>query len=540
MKIKKIFIFAISFGISSFSFLCQGKNNANAGNEKGIAKVTVVQDNNFTGRGNDNEVILRVRVAVADRPVQLTSLTMNMDGTTNIKDVERIKIYLQTNDAVFDSRNPLKSSHLIGLARPSKKSIRIRFKSHLLNDSASLYVTYKLKKSAREGNKVDASVSQIATAGDFYDIKGGNPEGSREILLRRTLVFAPGDFGSKNYRIPAITTAADGSLVVLTDKRKYNGTDLPEDIDVVARRSTDGGITWSNPVTIAEGKGYAKGYGDALLMKSKSGKLVTLFVGGPGLWGSTAEKPQRTYVSTSLDNGITWSSPRDITYQIYSVESSDPVRSGWKSLFFGSGYGLCTRSGRLMGVLTVLEPGLKGLQNYAVYSDDEGENWKVSERAILNGDEAKVIELNNGDILMSSRQPESVGNRLWAKSSDGGITWGERNTWSEIWGARCDADIIWLTSSKDGFDKNRILHSMPNASSRKNVTMWLSYDEAQTWPVKKTICPNTSAYSSTTILPDGTIGVYLEEDEKSNYKMYFLNFSLDWLTNGADSYKLPK
>ena len=171
-----------------------------------------------------------------------------------------------------------------------------------------------------------------------------------------------------------------------------------------------------------------------------------------------------------------------------------------------------------------------------MYSDDEGENWKVSETAIVNGDEAKVIELNNGDILMSSRQPESSGNRLWAVSTDGGITWGKRNTWPEIWGARCDADIVRLTSTLDGFDKDRILHTMPNDKTRRNVTMWISYDEAKTWPVKKTIAPNTSAYSSVTILPDGTIGVYLEEDENSSYKMYFINFSLNWLTNNKDKY----
>jgi len=81
------------------------------------------------------------------------------------------------------------------------------------------------------------------------------------------------------------------------------------------------------------------------------------------------------------------------------------------------------------------------------------------------------------------------------------------------------------------------LHTLPNDSTRRNVTMWLSYDEGTTWPVKKTIARNESAYSSITILPDGTIGVYIEEDETTPYKMYFLNFSLDWLTDGADRFR---
>jgi hypothetical protein len=66
--------------------------------------------------------------------------------------------------------------------------------------------------------------------------------------------------------------------------------------------------------------------------------------------------------------------------------------------------------------------------------------------------------------------------------------------------------------------------------------MWVSYDEGKTWPTKKSICTGQSAYSSITILPDGTIGVYLEEDGSTPYKMYFLNFSLKWLTNGADQW----
>lgn len=137
---------------------------------------------------------------------------------------------------------------------------------------------------------------------------------------------------------------------------------------------------------------------------------------------------------------------------------------------------------------------------------------------------------------MSSR---ATGNRIWAKSTDAGVNWGIRNYWTDIWGNACDADIVRYTSTKDGYDKNRLLHTLPNASNRTNVTMWISYDEGTSWPIKKTLCSRTSAYSSITILPDGTIGVYLEEDESVPYTMYFLNFSLGWLTDGKDKF-IPK
>ena len=75
----------------------------------------------------------------------------------------------------------------------------------------------------------------------------------------RTVVYRQGDYGSKFYRIPAIITAKDGSLVIFTDKRKENETDLPEDIDIFCNYSTDGGLTWSEPCTIARGFGYMEG-----------------------------------------------------------------------------------------------------------------------------------------------------------------------------------------------------------------------------------------------------------------------------------------
>lgn len=502
-----------------------------------ITASTVIQDNNFSGRGNDNEEILRLELQMTgSRGVAFESLVMSLNGTTDINDIEAIKIYSTGTSEKFDPRKPLlKGAQLLATAAPKEGEITIPLKGETRQGINNIWITFNVKETAKEGNQLDAEVISISTETETHLFENGNPEGSREILLRRTLVYGPGDYGSANYRIPAITTAADGSLVILTDKRKNNSIDLPEDIDIVANRSTDGGKTWSEPFLVAEGQGHGKGFGDAVIIRSKTGKLVALFVGGSGLWGSTAENPQRTYISTSDDHGQTWTPPRDITAQIYGAECPDPVRAQWQSLFFGSGHALCTRAGRLMAVMAVRETlENRRLHNYAVYSDDDGESWHVSERAISDGDEAKVVELNNGDILMSSR---TKGNRLWAKSSDGGITWGPKNSWEEIWGNACDADIIRYTSTKDGYDKDRILHTLPNHSTRRNVTMWLSYDEGTTWPVKKTIARNESAYSSITILPDGTIGVYLEEDETSPYKMYFLNFSLDWLTDGADRFR---
>ena len=90
-----------------------------------------------------------------------------------------------------------------------------------------------------------------------------------------------------------------------------------------------------------------------------------------------------------------------------------------------------------------------------------------------------------------------------------------------------------------GHNKNRLLHSVPKGNQRTDVTVYISYDEGETWPVSKTIVPYSSAYSSLCVMPDGTIGLYVEENPDGtigNYLTAFYIFSLEWLTEGKDTY----
>ncbi len=358
-----------------------------------------------------------------------------------------------------------------------------------------------------------------------------------DTLFTRTELYHPGDYGSANYRIPAVITAKDGSVVAVTDKRKYNEGDLPQDIDIVCNRSTDGGRTWSEPYTIAQGTGINHGFGDcALAWSNDENGLVAVFVGGPGLWSSTPSNPIRSYKSYSYDNGQTWTEPEDITHFIFGDNCVIPEHQTWQASFFGSGNGLLTSSGRIMFVAAIREGAAQSLNNYAVYSDDNGLTWQVSGRASTNGDEAKVTELVDGRILMSIRHS---GKRRYNISEDGGETWQPTtSTWNDITAPACNGDVIRYTSVSQGHNKSRLLHSVPKGTQRKDVTVYVSYDEGLTWPVSKTIVPYNSAYSSLCVLPDGTIGLYVEEDPSgvSGYSTVFYNFSIEWLTNGDDTY----
>ena len=503
-----------------------------------ILNVTLTQDTRMTGRGNTNDVLLKAAVSFGgdNAVVGLQSMVLNLGGTTDLSDIKEVKVYSTGSVNAFDERHP-DNATLLGSIEPAAGDLICNLQGNLVSGTNYLWVVVHVAGHATEGNYIDASLKSITTTEETYELTTPSPSGNREIILAHTLLLQPGDYNSTNYRIPAVITAKDGSIVAVTDKRKYNEGDLPEDIDIVCNRSTDGGHTWSEPYTIALGTGVNHGFGDcALAWSNDDNGLIAGFVGGPGLWYSTPSNPIRTYICKSYDNGQTWTEPEDITNFIFGDNCIVPEQRTWRASFFGSGNGLRTSTGRIMFVAAIRETTAQVLYNHAVYSDDNGQTWHVSGRASSSGDEAKVTELVDGRILMSIRHG---GNRWYNISEDGGETWQPTtSTWYDITAPACNGDMIRYTSVNQGHDKNRLLHSVPYGNSRTDVTVYVSYDEGETWPVKKCIVPYSSAYSSLCVLPDGTIGLYVEEAYAgaSGYSTVFYNFSLEWLTDGNDTF----
>lgn len=497
-------------------------------NEMQINSVSLVQTELPTGIGDLNQRIVAVKVTAtgAINPLSVNALNFTMAGTTNITDVTNIKIYSSGITSIF---NPTTAT-LYGTIAPANGNLVVNGSQTLISGDNYFWITYDVAPNATEGNILDATCESIITNTNTYTTIANAVAGNRVILLTNTLLFTPGDAGSSNYRIPAIITAADGSLVTVTDKRWNGAGDLAAKIDPVVRRSTDNGKTWSAPLTIAN-FGASTGVGDAALVLDKTtGELLCLVSAEKGFFASTNAAPAKVLVIKSADNGITWGAPLDVTNQIYGPNPN------WKGLFVASGRAHQLRDGKLVAAIAVREnvSGTERINNYMITSADHGVTWTASTgRAELGGDEAKVVELNNGNIMMSIR---NSGTRRFNVSTDKGLTWGTAYNQPSITDPNCDGDFIRYTSTLDGYDKNRLLHSIPFAGSRKNVSVQMSTDEGTTWAAPKTIFAGTSAYSSLTILPDGTIGIYYENGESSTYQMYFVRFSLNWLTNGADTF----
>lgn len=335
-------------------------------------------------------------------------------------------------------------------------------------------------------------------------------------------LFGPGDYGSDSWRIPAILSLEDGSLVMTCDKRKYNDADLPQDIDIVARRSTDRGQTWTEPVTIAQGTGLKQGFGDAALVQCGNGDVVCVFVGGNGLFASSEEDPIRSYVCRSTDGGLTWSAPVEITAQLWGSQATNNDCKNYRASFFGSGNGLrLTRgehAGRIMFAAAMCRKANNTLDNFIVYSDDNGQSWQVSGRAYSGGDEAKLMELTDGRVLISVRRS---GARGYNTSDDGGESWGTQHVWQDLQANACNGDMLRVAATDRGDSCNIILHSLPNSMNREDVSLFVSRDEGQTWQHSLTLVDGPSVYSSLTLLRDGSVGALVEKTTTGSFEIWY-------------------
>ena len=285
------------------------------------------------------------------------------------------------------------------------------------------------------------------------------------------------------------------------------------------RRSTDNGQTWTSIKTLVD---YPDGQSidDPSMIVDKVTGDIFMFFNYMNLNTESGIYYQR--VMKSSDNGKTWSSPVDITSQIRKPE--------WHSdyVFMTSGDGIQTSSGILLHTIINLSVG-----GFVFASNDHGKSWSLIDKAITPADESKLVQLSNGNWMINSRV-NGAGMRYEHVSSDKGKTWSTKAD-SDLPDPGCNGDILRYTLKSNGSDKNRILFSNANSSSsRKNMTVRLSYDEGKTWPVQKTIYAGSSAYSDMTVMDNGDIGLVYEKDDYSY--IVFDRFTLNWLTDGKDTY----
>ncbi len=523
-------------------------NEVNVSNPEMELSVTMVQQGKVTtARGNKDQGILRSTLTVAGLTgeLPLTQVSGNLVAT-NLSDITAVRAYMATNaqELYVDKENGMpwreQNGTLLGegtISEDGSYTIPIEG-TNLTPGQHYLWIALDIAPDAKEGNTVDATITSYTAGGKEVAEKNGNPQYAATVFLAESAVLMPMDKGSLYFRIPAITATADGKrLVTLTDDRVGHNADLPSHVWLMAQYSDDGGKTWSEPKRVAgePETGGDYGHGDAQIITNRyTGEIIGIMTSSPtsnaGFFGSTVENPQAWKVIKSKDGGETWSAPVDHTTSLYAKNSpNEHIKAG----FSGSGAGLQKRDGTLISPFVARHTDNVN-HYYNIISKDGGDTWEIyGTSGTSAADEPKILERNNGDIAISVR---SSGYNYHNVSTDDGKTWKlahETRFNTGITGNACDGEYMVWCSTLDGNPWNIALQTGPNNGSRQNVSIALSTDEGDTFGTPKTICPRGSAYSAATVMADGTLGVYYEENGLfGGYTMRFVRFSLDWASNG--------
>ena len=339
-------------------------------------------------------------------------------------------------------------------------------------------------------------------------------------------VFKSGTEGYHTFRIPAIETAPDGSLVALAEARKHSQEDPgfgKQDIDLVCKRSTDGGRTWSAMKLIEDPGELWSAANPATVVDRQNGRVWLLYLrsrpGRSTLTSRPGTDDMQTLARSSDDNGATWSEPIELT----AVARDLADKESWRASVVGPGGAICTSKGRLVA------PAWKTLPFgvFTIHSDDHGRTWQRGQMVPGQnlGDENQLVELADGRILMDIRQ-QSGPHRWLATSSDGGKTWSEPRPGAGVTPVACAIERYTLKSAGD--DRNRILWTGPKGPGRANLVVRVSYDEGQTFTGERLISAAPAsgypaAYSDLTILKDKTVGVLWERGAEQGYQ--FITFT---------------
>lgn len=298
------------------------------------------------------------------------------------------------------------------------------------------------------------------------------------------------------YRIPAITTAPDGSLIAAIDERVPSCGDLKwsRDINIVMRRSTDGGRTWSPIRKVVDFPDGQPASDPSLITDTVSG---TVFLFYNYMDHDAAKDVYFFHVMRSTDNGRTWSAPEDITSQIAPEE----WRNDFK--FLTSGQGTATRDGRLLHTMVNLQKGL-----HLIESTDHGLTWHLLLVPIVPADESKVIELPDGRWMVNSRVNEG-GCRYIHVSDDKGRTW-TSNPHPSLPDPGCNGAIVRYPYY--GEDGCLLFVNAADPEQRRNLTLRYSLDWGLTWSDGLVLVEGDAGYSDIAVLHSGEIAVFYERD----------------------------
>lgn len=329
-----------------------------------------------------------------------------------------------------------------------------------------------------------------------------------ENLLDRDL-FISGQDNVSQYCIPSLITTNKGTLIAVCDARVDKPGDAPNNIDLVMKRSIDGGKTWTKRETIVNYPGKDAAADASMVVDKKTGVIWLAYdyaISDPqGQLGRII----RIHIIKSSDDGATWSGPVDLSYLTKG-------KNFW--LQNSPGRGLFTKSGAIVFPMYAISGDFnnpKQKLTVLIISKDHGMYWSMSNGVGENNVEAQIASLPDGGIIANMRRPNREGYRQIATTKDLGQSWSEVYTDSTLIEPGCQGSMINYQTQGKSF----LLFSIPDDKKlRRNLVLHISDNAGKTWPQKLSIYKNSisysAAYSCLTMLPNGNIGILYEADTR--------------------------
>ncbi len=338
-------------------------------------------------------------------------------------------------------------------------------------------------------------------------------------------VWTSGEGGYHTYRIPAVLRAPDDALLAFCEGRKSGRGDTG-DIDLLMKRSEDGGVTWGEQrVLWDDGENVC---GNPCPVLDRDTGMIFLFLTHnlghdheSEIIAGTSEGTRTVWVMTSADGGASWSPPREVT--------GSTKRRGWTWYATGPGVGIQLQVGRYAGRLVIpcdhIEADTRRYYSHVLLSDDHGATWRIggrSDRDQLN--ECQVAELDSGELVLNmrnyNRQKKA---RAVARSTDGGETFGEVSWDETLPEPICQAGMVTVHAARGGGAVERWLAFSNPASPnrRERMMVRVSYDGGRGWHTAALLHGKAAAYSCLVDLSAGAssaVGCLYERGQESPYE----------------------
>jgi len=380
-------------------------------------------------------------------------------------------------------------------------------------------------------------------------------------VFSKTYLFEARKGGYATYRIPGIVVTAQGTVLEYCEARKSGRGDWGA-IDILLRRSVDGGHSWSAPQKINRATRIPK---NPVALQHKLARADERTYNNPVAIVDQTDaihflycvEYARCYYLCSEDEGRSFSEPMELTPTFESFRSA----YDWKVIATGPGHGLQLSSGCLLVPVWMST----GSGDHAhrpsvvsvIYSDDHGRTWHAGEivarhtATTPNPSETAAVQLQDGRVMLNIRNESDSHRRLVSLSADGVSHWSEPAFDEDLFEPVCLGSLVRLTKQPE-HAQNRILFVNPDSRNspqvpndggawpRENLTLRLSYDEGQTWPVSKVLQPDISGYADLAVGHDGTIYCLYEDGgvDGNAFDSAYLTlacFNLEWLTDVRDS-----